>query len=162
MMLVWAVSVEEGRSTVFKNILVAVDGSDASTHALESAAELTAQSGGELHILHVVREMQVPLNPGLMEAYEEMERHRHDILNSAGEQLINQAKRSVEAKGIAEVKTDIGSGDPATAIVDYAARNKIDLIVLGNRGLGKVEGMLMGSVSRKVSNTTKTNCLIMK
>jgi nucleotide-binding universal stress UspA family protein len=154
--------VEEGRSTVFKNILVAVDGSKSSTNALETAAELAASSGGKLHILHVVREMQVPLTPGLMEVYEKLQRDRHDLLNSAGEQLINQAKRSVEAKGLDAVETDIGSGDPASAIVDYSARNKIDLIVMGSRGLGQVEGMLMGSVSRKVSNTTKTNCLIIK
>ncbi len=147
---------------MFKNILVSVDGSKSSTNALEAAAELAASSGGKLHILHVVREMQVPLTPGLMDAYEKLQRQRHDVLNSAGEQLINQAKRSVESKGLDAVETDIGSGDPASAIVDYAARNKIDLIVIGNRGLGQVEGMLMGSVSRKVSNTTKTNCLIIK
>ncbi len=147
---------------MFKNILVAIDGSKASTNALEAAAELSAKFGAELHILHVVREMQVPLNPGLMEAYEKLQRQRHDVLSSAGEQLINQAKRSVEARGIGAVETDIGSGDPASAIVDYAARNKIDLIVIGSRGLGQVKGMLMGSVSRKVSNTTKTTCLIIK
>ncbi len=147
---------------MFKKILVAIDGSKSSTNALEAAAELAAGSGGKLHILHVVREMQVPLTPGLMDAYEKLQRQRHDVLNSAGEQLINQAKRSVEAKGLDAVETDIGSGDPASAIVDYAARNKVDLIVMGSRGLGQVEGMLMGSVSRKVSNTAKTNCLIIK
>ncbi len=147
---------------MFKNILVAIDGSKSSTNALEAAAELAASSGGKLHILHVVREMQVPLTPGLMDAYEKLQRQRHDVLNSAGEQLINQMKRSVEAKGLDTVETDIGSGDPASAMVNYAARNKIDLIVIGSRGLGQVEGMLMGSVSRKVSNTTKTNCLIIK
>ena len=146
---------------MFKNILVSIDGSDSSNKALEAAAELAAGSGGKLHILHVVREMQVPLNPGLMEVYEKMERDRHDVLNSAGEHLINQAKRSVEAKGVDNVETDIGSGDPASAIVDYAAKNKADLIVMGSRGLGQVEGLLLGSVSRKVSNTT-TNCLIIK
>ena len=147
---------------MFKSILVAIDGSKPSTNALKAAAELSAKFGAELHLLHVVRDMQVPLNPGLMEAYEKLERQRHDVLRSAGEQLINQAKRSVEARGIDAVETDIGSGDPASAIVDYAAKNKIDLIVIGNRGLGRVEGMLMGSVSRKVSNSTKTNCLIIK
>ena len=147
---------------MFKNILVSVDGSKSSTNALEAAAELAASSGGKLHILHVVREMQVPLTPGLMDAYEKLQRQRHDVLNSAGEQLINQMKRSVEAKGLDAVETDIGSGDPASAIVDHAARNKVDLIVMGSRGLGQVEGMLMGSVSRKVSNTAKTNCLIIK
>ena len=147
---------------MFKKILVAVDGSKSSTNALKTAAELSAKFGAQLYILHVVRDMQVPLNPGLMEAYEKLERQRHDVLRSAGEQLINQAKRSAEAKGIDAVETDVGSGDPASAIVDYAAKKKSDLIVIGSRGLGRVEGMLMGSVSRKVSNTAKTNCLIIK
>ena len=147
---------------MFKNILVAIDGSESSTNALEAAAELSSKFGAKLHILHVVRDMQVPLNPGLMEAYEKLERQRHDVLRSAGEQLVNQAKRSVETRGIDAVETDIGSGDPDSAIVDYAAKNKTDLIVIGNRGLGRVEGMFMGSVSRKVSNSTKTNCLIIK
>ena len=68
----------------------------------------------------------------------------------------------VEARGIDAIKTGIGSGDPASAIVDYAVGNKIDLIVIGSRGLGQVKGMLMGSVSRKVSNITKVACLIIK
>lgn len=147
---------------MFKNILVALDGSAASTSALEKAAELSKKFGAGLHLLHVVRAMQVPLNPGLMGEYEKLQRQRHDLLNAAGEQLLNQAKRAAESKGIDSVQSDIGSGDPATAIVDYAARNNIDLIVIGSRGLGRAEGMLMGSVSRKVSNTTKANCLIIK
>jgi nucleotide-binding universal stress UspA family protein len=147
---------------VFKNILVAVDGSQASTRALDAAAELAATHGGALHILHVVREMQVPLTPGLMDAYEKLQRQRQNLLTSAGEQLINQAKRTVESKGVETVETDIGAGDPAAAIVDYAARNKVDLIVLGHRGHTAIEDFFMGSVSRKVSNTAKTNCLIIR
>ncbi len=116
---------------MFKNILVAIDGSKSSTNALQAAAELSAKFGAEMHILHVVRDMQVPLNPGLMEAYEKLQRQRHDVLSSAGEQLINQAKRSVEARGIDAIKTDIGSGDPASAIVDYAVGNKIDPCLSG-------------------------------
>ena len=97
-----------------------------------------------------------------MEDYEKLLRQRHDVLNTAGEQLLNQTKRVAESKGVPSVETFIGSGDPATAIVEHAAKQKIDLIVLGSRGLGQVTGMLMGSVSRKVSNTTKVNCLIIK
>ena len=33
---------------------------------------------------------------------------------------------------------------------------------MGSRGLGQVEGMLMGSVSRKVANTTKVACMIVR
>lgn len=149
-----------GRLSVFKNILVAIDGSQSSTKALEAAADLAATHGSALHILHVVREMQVPLNPGLMDAYQELQRHRHEFLTSAGEHLINQAKHAVEAKGVDAVETDIGAGDPASAILDYAARNKVDLIVVGHRGHGQIQSLLMGSVSRKVSQLAKTNCLI--
>lgn len=147
---------------MFKNILVAVDGSQASTRALDAATDLAVTHGGTLHILHVVREMQVPLTPGLMDAYEKLQRQRQDLLTSAGEQLINQAKRAVESKGVEAVETDIGAGDPASAIVHYAARNKVDLIVIGHRGHGSIEDLLMGSVSRKVSNTAKTNCLVVR
>ena len=43
---------------MFKNILVAIDGSTASTSALETACELSEKFGAGLHLLHVVREMQ--------------------------------------------------------------------------------------------------------
>ncbi len=147
---------------MLKNILVAIDGSEASTNALQLAIELSEKFSAGLHLLHVVREMQVPLNPGLMEAYEKLERQRHDLLKSAGEQLLNQSKRVAESKGITALQADIGSGDPASAIVKYADKNQMDLIVIGSRGLGKIKSLLMGGVSRKVSNMTKVNCLIVK
>jgi nucleotide-binding universal stress UspA family protein len=130
--------------------------------ALEKGIALSGKFASKLHLLHVVRQMQVPLNPGLMERYEELERQRHDFLRSAGEQTLNQAKRVAQSKGIEPVRSDFGAGDPATEIVSYADKNAIDLIVIGSRGLGKVEGMLMGSVSRKVGNQTKADCLIVK
>ncbi len=147
---------------MFKNILVAVDGSTAATHALESAIQISDKFGAGLHLLHVVREMQMPLNPGLMEKYSEFQRQRHDLLRASGEDILNQAKRMAESKGIDSIESDIGSGDPATAIAGYADKNQIDLIVIGNRGLGQVHSMLMGSVSRKVSNIAKVACLIVK
>ena len=147
---------------MFKKILVAIDGSTAATRALESAIQISDKFGAGLHLLHVVREMQMPLNPGLMERYEEVQRQRHDLLRSAGEEILNQAKRMAQSKGIDSVVSDIGSGDPATAIVDYAEKKQIALIVIGNRGLGQVQSMLMGSVSRKVSNITEAACLIVK
>ena len=147
---------------MLKNILVAIDGSEASTNALQLAIELSEKFSAGLHLLHVVREMQVPLNPGLMEAYEKLERQRHDLLRSAGEQLLNQSKRVAESKGITALQADIGSGDPASAIVKYADKNQMDMIVIGSRGLGKIKSLFMGGVSRKVSNMTKVNCLIVK
>ena len=147
---------------MFKNILVAIDGSTASTHALEMAIQISGKFDADLHLLHVVRETQLPVNPALMDQYEAVQRQMHDLLRSAGEQILNQAKKVAQSKGVDSVKSDISSGDPATAIVDYAEKNQIALIVIGNRGLGQVQGMLMGSVSRKVCNITEAACLIVK
>lgn len=147
---------------MLKNILVAVDGSTASTRALEIAIEMADKFGAGIHLVHVVREMQLPLNPGLMDKYQEVQEQRHDLLRSVGEEILNQAKRTAQSKGIDPVESDIGSGDPATAVAAYADKNQVDLVVIGNRGLGKVQSMLMGSVSRKVSDLTKAACLIVK
>ncbi len=145
-----------------KKIMVAIDGSAVSDKAFEMAVDLANKYGAGLHLFHVVREMQVPLTPGIMDQYEKLQRQRHEVLSTAGDLALNQAKRVAESKGIASVETDMGTGDPANAIVAYAGQNNIDLIVIGSRGLGKVEGLLLGSVSRKVSNTAKANCLIVK
>ena len=118
---------------MLENILVAIDGSPASTNALEMAVELSKKFGARLHLLHVVRAMQVPLTPGLMDEYEKLERQRHDLLKGAGERVLNQAKRSAESKDVDVVETDIGSGDPATAIIDYTKKKAIDLIGLVSR-----------------------------
>ena len=147
---------------MYKNILVAVDGSKASSRALDTAVGLAGQFGANLHIMHVVREMQVPLNPGIMDKYQEVEKQRHDLLRSVGDEILSQASMAARSKGIDTVETDSGSGDPATAIAAYADKNNVDLVVIGSRGHGKVQSMLLGSVSRKVSELTKAACLIVK
>ena len=147
---------------MYKNILVAVDGSDSSVRAMDVAIELCSTFGATLHLLHVVREMQVPSNIGRLEDMEKLQRQRHDALTAVGEQIVNQARRVAQTKGVASVEADMATGDPATAIIKYADKNNDDLIVMGTRGLGQVEGLLMGSVSRKVANTTKAACLIVR
>ena len=147
---------------MYKNILVAVDGSDASVRAIDTAIELAKQFGATLHMLHVVREMQVPSNIGRLEDMEKMQRQRHEALTAVGDQIVTQAKRKAQSKGVSAVESDIATGDPASAIIKYAEKNKDDLIIMGSRGLGQVEGMLMGSVSRKVANIAKAACMVVR
>jgi nucleotide-binding universal stress UspA family protein len=147
---------------MFSNILVSIDGSDPSYRALDAAIELARKFDSKLHLVHVVREMQLPTNFGRLQDYEQASRSRHDLLTAAGEHMLSQAERSCESKGIKAPEIHMGSGDPANAIIGYGTRNAVDLIVMGSRGLGQVDGFLLGSVSRKVSNTAKVPCLIIK
>ena len=54
------------------------------------------------------------------------------------------------------------NGSPAQKIVEFADKNGIDLIVMGNRGLGAFSRTLLGSVSNKVINTAKCDVYVVK
>ena len=151
---------QEGEIGMLSNILVAIDGSKPSTQALEMAIEMAKKFDAKLHLIHVVREMQLPPELQQFAELESVRGTRQDVLNTIGERLVHQGKRVAETNGVSSVESDIGTGDPANAIIGYANRNGIDLIVLGSRGLGQVEGMLMGSVSRKVSNLATVPCMV--
>jgi nucleotide-binding universal stress UspA family protein len=53
-------------------------------------------------------------------------------------------------------------GDPAGAIVDAARFEEVDLVAIGSRGLGRLEGALCGSVSQKVAARLEASYLIVR
>ena len=50
-------------------------------------------------------------------------------------------------------------GEPASALIDYANNAGVDLIVMGRRGRGRMEGLVIGSVSAKL--TSHANCPVL-
>ena len=152
---------------MINKILVATDASAASNRALEMAAQLAAQHDAELSIIHVIRDMQIPFEikeiPELeSQQIESFNEAREKIMRKIAENVLKVAREKVEKNGVKEVHTTIGTGDPATSILDFAKRREIDMIVIGTRGLGKLKGTLLGSVSRKVTNNAETSCLIVR
>jgi len=147
---------------MLKQILVATDASPASNRAINLAADMAGKYGATLHLLYAIREMQLPPELKKMAEVEKIAGARSDVLDFVAKKILSEAEERAIKRGAGAVKTALEHGDPATAILRYAKRRKIDLVVLGTRGLGKVKGMLLGSVSRKVTNTTETNCLIVR
>ena len=147
---------------MLKNILVATDASPASNRAINFAADLAGKYGATLHLLYAVREMQLPPELKKMAEVEKIAGARSDVLDFVGKKILSDAQTRALKKGAGKIKTTLERGDPATAIMRYGKRRKVDLIVLGTRGLGQVKGMLMGSVSRKVTNLSDISCLIIR
>ena len=143
-------------------ILVTVDGSDASTRAVELAAELAAATQAELVALHVIRDLPLPPELREMVAAGEITESRQEILENSARIMLERAEAKAAEVGVEAVRSVVENGDPGTRIVAWAADNGADLIVMGSRGLGQVEGMLLGSVSRKVCNISPVNCLTVK
>jgi len=152
---------------MINRILVATDASAASNRALKMAVQIAGQHDAELLIIHVIRDMQIPFDikeiPELeFNKFEAFNDAREEILRKVAESVLRSAKEKAEKAGANKVQTAIGTGDPATSILGFAGRRKVDMIVLGTRGLGKLKGRILGSVSRKVTNNAETSCLIVR
>jgi len=148
-------------------ILVASDASAASNRALKMAVQFAIQQDAELLIVNVIRDMQIPFEikeiPELeFNKFEAFSDAREEVLRKIAETILKTAREEAEKAGAKKVQTAIGTGDPATAILDFAKRRKADMIVVGTRGLGKLKGTVLGSVSRKIANNAEASCLIVK
>jgi nucleotide-binding universal stress UspA family protein len=121
-----------------KKILVPVDGSDCSLRALKHAAQ---DSDATLLVLHVQPAMPSSRAVTKQMIADHQARHAAAALQPA-QALIKRLKANVE--------TYTGVGDPATVIASFAKKHRCSAIVMGNRGHGRLAGLLLGSVAAKV------------
>ncbi|RWM04394.1 MAG: universal stress protein [Mesorhizobium sp.] len=73
-----------------------------------------------------------------------------DALEGFSDRLLQQARIAAEKVGVSAIHTQSGWGDPAEVIIEMARRKKVDTIVVGRRGHGRLTGLLLGSVSQKL------------
>ena len=78
-----------------------------------------------------------------------------------GLKALEAARNALEGAGIPHV-FHIGVGDPAEVIAQYAREKGCDQIFMGTRGLGRIAGMLLGSVATKVIHLTNVPLLLVK
>lgn len=125
---------------MFKHILVAVDGSTYSEGAIPTAIQIAKKFGSDILVVHV----------------HEHDRGRNVVYSyespADATRLVGNAVKVIREAGInAESKLlDMAPGHVAKAIVETAGANRIDLIVMGSRGLSDIAGLLLGSVTHKV------------
>jgi nucleotide-binding universal stress UspA family protein len=131
-----------------KKILVATDFSEPATAALAYGRELARTFAAALDVVHVIGDVStmaygggnyVAMLPELQRDVEQAARQQLTALLADHEEL-NSTTRPVL----------LTSSATAVAIVDYAVRERIDLIVTGTNGRGAVAHILLGSVSERV------------
>ncbi len=148
-----------------KTILHPTDGSDSARKALDFACELAAERNAQLLILHVQRRHGSERIPPELEQFSDIEHVRASearLLRAAAEYIVDDARVAALNKGLALVDAEVMEGDPAHQIVDIARARKVDAIVMGSRGLGGLERLLLGSVSHKVAHAAPCSCLIVR
>lgn len=148
-----------------KTILHPTDGSESARKAFEFACELAQERKARLLILHVQQRHGSERIPPELEQFSEVEHIRASearLLRAAAEYIVDGAKTAARNMGLASVDAEVIEGDPAREIVDTALSRKVDAIVMGSRGLGDLEGLLLGSVSHKVAHTAPCSCVIVR
>ena len=150
---------------MFKRILVAVDGSESSKRASNVAVDIAEKYKAELHVMYAISPPTSQLaysfpsitlpaqSQSAIDAYYAQARKiGMAIVNEA---VAQAAKRSIKAKPeLAE-----GVSSVVETIVDHATKDKVDLIVIGSRGLGGFKKLLLGSVSSGV--VTHASCPVL-
>ncbi|MGQ9371972.1 universal stress protein, partial [Azospirillum sp. A39] len=124
-------------------ILVPVDGSEASAHAVRYIVKTFAHAGAEVHLLNV----QPPL-PGAVGDFVG-EKERHDYHEDEGRKALEEPRRLLSEAGIAH-RDYVAVGSVAETIVRHAGELGCGQIVIGSRGLSPLPNLLLGSVTTRV------------
>ena len=149
---------------MFGSIIACVDGSKQAMRAAITAVELAKRCDARLPFISVAPEHSKQIDEDLrrfMEA-ERLERPPDEAIDRVRAKLLKGMTDHARKKGHRNVDPIMRTGHPAHAIVDFARNAGADLIVMGSRGLGDVESVLIGSVSLEVSSRSSCPCLLVK
>lgn len=135
---------------MYRTILVAVDGSDHSVRALQQGERLAKAFDARLVLVHA---FQVADIAGHSDYSIQLERRKEH-----GQGVLDAARAAVEDASRLEAAV-LKAGQAAESILEVADEHEADLMVVGSRGLGALEGVLLGSVSLRVAQNAK--CAVM-
>jgi nucleotide-binding universal stress UspA family protein len=138
---------------VYRKILIGYDGSAASRKAFDAALNLAAKDGAELYVLSVARPPEVG-DDVETEAVIENSRQYH-------ERLLQALQPAASARGV-KAYFEVGVGHAAEQIIYDADRHDVDLIVVGDRGRSKFARILLGSVSKQVTEHAQRPVLVVR
>lgn len=142
-----------------KHILVAIDGSENAKRAAHAAADLAKQLGAKLTLLVAVRPPASYLIPPF-DALSITPSSPDPAHLAAAQELIDDIIAEL-GHGVAVPQTTVGA-DAALVITTEAARLHADLVVVGARGLGALERILLGSVSDRVVRESAGSVLVVR
>ena len=132
-----------------KRLMVATDGSENANVAVELAAKLANRLGSNLKIVTVVAENdRAPMQ--LTELARQEGKSEGDFLIELSGQILEASKHKAQELGVTSIQVESQKGDAAKWIIEIARRDDVNAIILGKRGLGRLSGLLLRSVSQKV------------
>ncbi|KAM3707727.1 hypothetical protein ACJW31_02G045100 [Castanea mollissima] len=148
-------------------ILVAVDESDHSFHALKWALDNffapTEDHNFKLIIVHAVVSPApylglVQIGKGSSESLKAMDEN----LKRSAAGTIQKAKEICSSKSIEDVSTEVSQGDPRNVLCEAVDKHRASILVLGSHGYGAIKRAVLGSVSDYCAHHCRCNVIIIK
>jgi len=141
---------------VFTNILVAIDGSDASQRALVRAVEEAKVWNAQLHVIYVVETglfSSLPADNTVEIMYR--------VLEKEGNSVLEQAKKYAADTGVTVI-AHMKQGHAGSEVVTLADKEKADLVMIGSHGKSQADRLLIGSVSTYVVTHSKVTTMVVR
>jgi nucleotide-binding universal stress UspA family protein len=136
---------------MYSKILVAVDESETSRHALKQAIELARNLSSALRMIHVVDMSWLPIGPEVAIDTAALSAARRGV----GEKIIAAARDVAKEVGFEAEAVLIETESPiqhvAEAIVREASRWGADLVVMGTHGRRGLQHLMLGSVAERMA-----------
>lgn len=171
---------------MFNTIMLATDGSEHANKALEVAVDLALKYQARLKVLHVLlhdatavelrRSVDMkaldaetqealsglgaasvprPVGSGMASAHV-----GHKVIEQVGRHVLDRALQYARQQGVTDVEGRLEEGGAAKRIAHVAKEESADMLVMGSRGLGAWESVLMhGSVTQQVRHLCDCCCL---
>lgn len=141
----------------YKNILVAVDGSEQSKKAFDEAINIAKRNKGKLTLATVIDTTSFSGTTGGSSIPLMQEVHKK------AQRIITELEHHrVPEEHEVHLTSQISAGNPKREIVDLAEKLDIDLIVMGATGLGALSLLLVGSTTAYVVNQAPCNVMVVK
>lgn len=150
---------------MYQRILAATDGSENGDRAAARAGRLAAETGAELVLVTVEPRAAVPEQLRAYARSEHLEEGPSTMWEEIGWEILHRAREQAHSGGgvpADRIQAETLLGDPADAILDAAKERKADLIVVGSRGHSRLTGLLIGSVSQKLTATAEIDVLVVR
>lgn len=140
----------------YRTIVVGTDGSDTSYRAVDRAAAVAADSGGQLVIATAYEPEPVDAR-----AADVLGSEAYQIVGSTpAESVVREGRERAVAAGARQVEIVAVEGKPVDVLRRVAAERNADLLVVGSVGLNTLAGRLLGSVPSDVARRAGIDVLI--
>jgi len=145
-----------------KKILVPTDFSDLANQALDLAAVIAEQEDAEILLINVI---EYPASPTFnvmgMNAINNVDNiYIVEIIDRMKDQL-EKTKKDLKYQNV-RIQTDVKIGSAFRNITEDIVRHDVDLVIMGTKGSGGLEGALIGSNAEKVVRLSQCPVLIIK